>query len=123
MRILADTNVWIDFFRTGDALLSEILEQDFLACHEVVIGELASGNLPDRKQTIKDLQLLHCVPNSAFEETLGFIEARRLFGLGLQWNDLVILSSALAEGELLLWTRDRRLAEVAADMGIGFAET
>lgn len=55
MVILADTNIWRRFFREGQATLSKIIEHDFLAMHPLVIGELAVGNLPNRQQTLSDL--------------------------------------------------------------------
>jgi len=122
MRILADTNIWIGHFRlhSGDPILCELLEFDFLACHEIVIGELATGGLPRRLRTIADLRLLPALPSSSFDETLYFLEERSLFGQGLQWNDLQLLSSVVANGETALWTNDKPLHEAAVDAGVAY---
>jgi len=122
MLILADTNIWIGHFRnrTGDPLLMEMLEFDFLACHEVVVGELATGSLANRSQTIADLRLLPAIAPSSFDETLYLIEERVLFGKGLQWNDLQLLSAVVASGNSTLWTNDQRLREAALEFGVAY---
>src|SRR6202040_2675686 len=56
--ILADTSVWMQFFRAGDSELETLLEEGRIAMHDFVLGELACGNLRDRSRTIADLRLL-----------------------------------------------------------------
>ena len=48
--ILVDTSVWVDHLRSGDARLAGLLERDAVASHELVIGEIACGNLKKRKE-------------------------------------------------------------------------
>jgi len=120
--ILADTNIWITHFRekSGNPLLMEMLEFDFVACHEVVIGELATGSLARRSRTIADLRLLPALAPSTFDETLFLIEERALFGKGLQWNDLQLLCAVVANGNSTLWTHDQRLHDAALDFGVAY---
>ncbi|MBT8043944.1 MAG: VapC toxin family PIN domain ribonuclease [Verrucomicrobiae bacterium] len=118
MTILADTNIWCRYFREGQTLLSTLIEHDFLAIHPLIIGELSVGNLPDRKQTITDLNALHPVRPATFFEVHHLIEENQLWGEGLQWNDLAILASVVASENVLLWTEDNRLAEAAEKFNV-----
>ena len=108
MNILVDTNVWVDFFRRGDEKLTYLLQEQRVMTHPIIIGELASGNLIDREETLNALLALNQVPMATFHETLHLLERDRLYGRGLHWNDIQVLASALIAG-LPLWTRDRRL--------------
>ncbi len=123
MVILADTNIWCRYFREGQQTLSSLIEHDFLAIHPLVIGELAVGNLPSRQQTLIDLHAFHPVEPASFEETHHLIEEHKLWGKGLQWNDLAILASVLASDNILLWTEDKRLAEAATQLSVHYVAT
>ena len=46
------------------------------------------------------------------DEVLALIENHHLMGTGIGWIDLHLLTSALLN-DVVLWTRDRRLAEAA----------
>ena len=118
--VLADTNVWCNFFGLGEPVLSQLLEYRFLSIHPLVIGELSMGNLPNRKQTLSDLGDLPTVRSASYRETSTLLEENRLWGRGLQWNDLMILASVLINPDTLLWTHDRRLAETAATMSVSY---
>ena len=118
MLILADTNIWCRFFREGQKVLTELIKHDFLAIHPLVIGELAVGNLPNREQTLADLQAFHPVRSASYEETHHFIEENQLWGKGLQWNDFAILASVIASDNILLWTENKRLAEIAMQFSV-----
>jgi predicted nucleic acid-binding protein len=81
--ILADTSVWIQFFRAGDSELQTLLEGGRVAMHDFVLGELACGNLRDRSRTIADLRLLPRIAAATTGETLALIANHRLYGRGL----------------------------------------
>ena len=57
--VLVDTSVWVDHFRKKSASLASLLEMDEVAMHPFVLGELACGNLRNRKELIA---LLHALP-------------------------------------------------------------
>jgi predicted nucleic acid-binding protein len=120
MNILADTNVWCDYFRQGDPALSQLIEFGFLSIHSLVIGELAVGNLPARRQTLEDLRAFPEIRPATFDETHVLLEDRALFGKGLHWNDLLILASVVTSPGTLLWTRDQRLARAAAGLSVSW---
>lgn len=123
MVVLADTNIWCRYFREGQSTLSSLIEYDFLAIHPLVIGELSVGNLPNRQQTITDLNALHPVQPASFSEIHHLIEKNQLWGKGLQWNDVAILASVVASENVLLWTEDKRLAEAAGQFHVKYEAT
>lgn len=118
--VLVDTCIWIRHFRERNVQLAAMLEDGDVWCHPVIIGELAMVPLKSRKQTLSDLECLNRPPIASCSETRKMVEARQLWGSGIQWNDAKILASAIL-GEIPLWTSDRRLGEIAADLGFGFA--
>ena len=96
--------------------------QDFLsagqvATHPSVIGELACGNLANRKEILKLLSALPLVSVATTEEVMHLIEFHKLSGNGLGWIDMNLLASARIS-RIPFWTRDRRLAAVAKQIGI-----
>lgn len=120
MHVLADTNIWCNYFREGQPTLTSLIEYDFLKIHPLVIGELSVGNLPRRKQTIKDLTTLPALRSASFLETQAMLEENGLWGKGLQWNDLLILASVVSSPDTLLWTEDKRLAEAAEIFSVSY---
>ena len=121
--ILADTSVWIDHMRGRRSRFSAALENDLVLVHPFVIGELACGNLRDRNEV---LALLHDLPLAVAAtdaEVLAFIERRKLMGRGLGYIDVHLLASAALSGTARLWTHDRRLAAVAAQLGLAHDES
>jgi predicted nucleic acid-binding protein len=110
--ILADTNIWIDFFRDGDAAFGQALWRGDVLTHWIVIGELATGNLARRAVTHHDLRAMALVPPVTERESLALIENQKLFGKGLSWGDVQLLASCLIH-HVPLWTKDKRLREAA----------
>lgn len=116
--ILVDTSVWIDHLRRGDAALPDALEAGEVLVHPFVVGELACGNLANRKEVLSLLQALPQSPIATDAEVLGFIESQSLMGRGIGYIDAHLLASVALSGGAALWTRDRRLAMVAADLAL-----
>ncbi|MGL4402085.1 MAG: type II toxin-antitoxin system VapC family toxin [Luteolibacter sp.] len=117
--ILVDTCVWIDHFRQRNPLLAAMLEDGEVWCHPIIVGELSMGSLKNRQQTLIDLAKLNRPPIASFSETQRMVEARRLWGRGIQWNDANILASSVLAG-VPLWTLDRRLKTISEEMGVNF---
>ena len=87
-----------------------------------VLGELACGNLKNRGEV---LRLLGDLPEAALAtdpEALNYIERRKLMGRGIDYVDVHLLASVALAGAARLWTRDKRLAAVAADLKLAYAE-
>ena len=112
---LVDTSVWVDHLRNGNDALSERLLKDEVACHPMVIGELACGNLKRRKELLALLHALPAVERVSDDEILFFMDQHRLFGRGLGLVDVHILASCVIS-QTPLWTLDGRLQEAADDL-------
>jgi predicted nucleic acid-binding protein len=109
--ILVDTSVWVDHFRRGNARLKLLLEDGETATHPMVLGELACGNLPRRRETLHLLESLPAIPQAPDRLVREAIETRRLWGKGIGWIDAHLVVASLISG-VPLWTLDRRLARV-----------
>lgn len=83
--------------------------------HPMVIGELACGNLQERAGALLNLQEIRGTPVAENAEVLHLIEARHLWGRGVGWVDFHLVAACKLWGPSL-WTRDKRLAAVAAEV-------
>ena len=101
----------------NDALVAA-LEAQQVEMHPFVVGELALGTIPRRRQALLWLEALPLVAVAADLEVRSLVERRRLTGRGIGWVDAHLLASALISHSDL-WTTDRRLGEVAAEVGVG----
>jgi predicted nucleic acid-binding protein len=116
--ILADTSVWIDHLRKGDAGLRRLLERGQVLSHPFVIGELAMGSLKQRDVVLSALQDLAKTAVAQEDEVLHFISQRALFGSGIGYFDAHLLAAVQLTPDALLWTRDKRLHEIAARLSL-----
>ena len=113
--MLVDTSVWVDHLRNGNDTLTELLLKDEVACHPMVIGELACGNLKRRKELLALLHALPTIERVSDDEILFFIEQHRLSGRGLGLVDIHLLASCVIS-HTSLWTLDSRLQQAADDI-------
>ncbi len=113
--ILVDTSVWVHHLRHSDDYLSALLASGLVFSHPMVIGELSCGNLKNRAQFLADLKSLPLSTRARDEDVYALLDRHRLFGKGIGWIDAHLLASALI-GRSGLWTRDRSLAELAAEL-------
>lgn len=117
MRILADTSVWVQHFRRGLPAFVRHLQANEILMHAVVLGELATGNLSRRTETLSWLRRLPMANHPTAEECLQFLEAQRLWGRGIGWNDLQVLAASHLS-HVPLWSFDSSLNKVATSLGI-----
>jgi len=71
------------------------------------------------------MELLRDLPQALIaddDEVFKLIERHRLFGRGVGYVDCHLLASARIS-DAQIWSRDRRLMTIAAEMGIAFVET
>ncbi|MCF7849185.1 MAG: type II toxin-antitoxin system VapC family toxin [Kiritimatiellales bacterium] len=115
--VLVDTSIWIDHFQSGSKKLSEFLQGGEVFCHPFIIGELACGNLANRKEIIA---LLHALPQATKaqdDEVLFFLEKHKLSGTGIGLIDLHLLASAKLTN-VKLWTKDKRLGAATEQLNL-----
>jgi predicted nucleic acid-binding protein len=116
--ILADTSIWIDYFRSGNKEMRTHLNQGQIVVHPFIIAELALGSLQDRAKTLALLDLLPQVRVAQMNEVRIIIEARRLYSLGIGLTDAHLIAAIFINPSALLWTRDKRLRKAAENLGI-----
>jgi predicted nucleic acid-binding protein len=114
---LADTSVCIDHFKRSNQVFAARLSEGLIMIHPFVTGELACGNLRNRDHVLSDLAVLPTATEAWNPEVLRLVEDRRLWGRGLGWTDAHLLASALIS-RCRLWTLDKGLAQIAAELGI-----
>lgn len=119
--ILVDTTVWVDHLRHGDAALAALLSDGRVLAHPFVIGEIALGQLRQRKLVIDSLQDLPQAPLASHAEVMTFIANGELQGLGIGYVDAHLLTATRLAPGSSLWTRDKRLLAVAARLRLDFS--
>jgi predicted nucleic acid-binding protein len=118
--ILVDTSIWIDHLHSGDENLVRLLGNSAVLAHPWVTGELALGNLNHRGEVIG---LLHGLPQATLagdDEVRGLIEQEGLGGAGIGYVEAHLLAATRHTADATLWTRDKRLSEVATRLGLAF---
>ena len=119
--ILVDTSVWIDHLRKPEVKLQELLQNDGVVTHPFVRLELALGSIAKREKVLSHLALLPQVPIAETDELFSLLELRKLYRRGIGITDLHLLASALFDKTISIWTRDRRLGQIAEEFGLGTA--
>jgi len=109
---LVDTSVWVNHLRNSNDALQALLNKGEVLCHPFIIGELACGSLKNREEILALLVSLPQVLFAEHDEVMHFLTERRLYGCGLGWIDLHLLTSA-ALTKVTLWTIDRPLQRAA----------
>lgn len=115
--ILVDSSIWVAHLREGNVGLENLLIEGNVACHPFIIGELACGNIENRKEIISLLQSLPMALQAEHDEVLQFIDNHRLMGSGLGYIDMHLLASANLT-KIPLWTFDKKLYNVSLKLGL-----
>jgi hypothetical protein len=120
--ILVDTSVWIDHLRKNEAGMRRLLVMGQALSHPLVIGELAMGSFKRRDLLLRELSDLPQAKVAEDDEVLHFISRHALFGLGIGYIDAHLLAAVRLMPGTLLWTRDKRMSEIANKLGLVAAE-
>ncbi len=97
----------------------QLLTDEAAGLHAFVIGEIAAGNLPNRRRVLADLMELPQGAIADEAEVHRLLETHRLWGLGLGWIDLHLLASAMLSGWNLL-TGDHAMMAAAKKLGVAY---
>jgi predicted nucleic acid-binding protein len=116
--ILADANIWIDFFRSRKPELRKLLENNQVVMHPFLVAELALGSLHERPRTLAKLDHMPQLRVVDLRDVRRMIEARNLYAQGIGLTDAHLIASCLAHPGTLLWTCDTRLGKIADSLGI-----
>jgi hypothetical protein len=112
--ILVDTPVWIDHLHCPSQDLTGLIAEDRCVLHPFVLAEIALGNLPDWESLTARFQALPTVEPLSQADLLDVIRRLHLQGSGLGFVDAHLLATVKTQPDMLLWTRDKRLARQAA---------
>lgn len=118
--ILIDTSIWIDHIRKPNDDLGKLLMLGQAAQHPFVTAEVALGSLAKRTLVIERLQSLPQAIEVGQAALMAFIEEAKLAAKGIGFVDAHLLASTAGTAMARLWTRDKRLREVAAGLGIAY---
>jgi len=118
--ILVDTSIWIDHIRKGDAELVRLLGEGQVLSHPFVVGEIAMGSIANRKIVLSSIEKLPAVTMARHDEVMTFVAKHSLFGLGIGYIDAHLLASAQLTPYGVIWTRDRRLQDIAAGLLLAY---
>jgi predicted nucleic acid-binding protein len=119
--ILVDTSVWVDHLRAGNKALADLLNIGMVLTHPFIIGELALGNLRRREVVLSALSDLPQASIATDVEVLQFIDNDALFGRGAGYVDIHLLAAVRLTAGSTLWTNDKRLHGIAAQLGVAMA--
>jgi predicted nucleic acid-binding protein len=117
--VLVDTSIWVEHLSAGHRGLEALLEEGKVACHELIIGELACGSIKNRREILPLLQALPSAIEAEHDEVLRFVDQHRLMGKGLGLIDVHLMASAVLS-DTPLWTLDKTLKAEASRLGIAF---
>jgi predicted nucleic acid-binding protein len=117
--ILVDTSIWIDHFRSSNSHLASLLKVNSAAIHPWIVGELACGNLARRANVLGLLKSLPQVPVASENEVMFFLERQHLAGKGIGYIDVHLLAASTL-ASIPIWTADKRLAQIAAGLGLEY---
>ena len=116
--ILVDTSVWIDHVHERQEELVRLLEADEVCTHPFVVEELAMGRLTDRHAFLSSLRNLRNLGPVSHDELMALIDARSLWGIGLDPGEAHLLAAVVVTPGTTLWTRDKRLRVAAERLGV-----
>ncbi len=118
MAVLADTCVWIDFFRSSNAVgdeLERLLKTDSVWTCGIVIFELLQGIISDRERTlIKNILLnLHYIEMSQalWQKAADISTKIRKKGHNIPMSDILIATVAI-EYDLWVFTVDTHFKKI-----------
>lgn len=117
--VIVDTSIWISHLRKGSSHLKLLLLDGEVASHPFIVGELACGNMKNRKEILSLLQALPMAPVLEQDEILYFIDRNGLAGTGIGFIDVHLLASARLS-KLPLWTSDKRLKKAAEKLKLAY---
>ena len=110
--VIVDTSIWITHLREGLPRLKDLLLKNIVLCHPFIIGELACGDINNRKEILSLLEDLPQPKIASHQQILYFIESKKLMGKGLGFIDMHLLASAYLS-KVLIWTEDNKLRGMA----------
>ena len=117
--MIVDTSIWVAHFKRSHPRLGELLDKTQVMCHDFIVGELACGNLNNRRRILNLLEVLPRAPLLSQKEVLHFVEQHSLMGTGVGFIDVHLLASARLSN-IPLWTLDKSLQRLATKLELSY---
>jgi hypothetical protein len=86
----------------------------------MVFGEVAMGSDQQRKSALLLLPLLPVIHEATHAEAMSLVDQHQLYGRGIGYVDVHLLTSVVLRPGTLFWTRDKRLLASAQQLGVAF---
>ena len=119
--VLVDSSVWVSFLQSGsEPTLVQLLDLNEVGMHDMVFGEVAMGSSKQRKNALMLLPLLPSMEVASHTDVMKLVDEHQLYGRGIGYVDVHLLTSAVVRPGTQLWTRDKRLLAAARQLGIAF---
>ena len=119
--VLVDSSVWVSFLQSGgEPQLAQLLDLNEVGMHDMVLGEVAMGSNEQRKNALVLLPLLPSIEVASHIDAMKLADKHQLYGRGIGYVDVHLLTSAVLRPGTQLWTRDKRLLAAAEQLGVAF---
>ena len=116
--ILADTSIWVDYFRRRNPEMEKRLSRGQIVMHPFIVAEIALGSLHNRRKRLDEMESLLEVKVAQLQEVRHMIEAHSLYSKGIGLTDAHLIASCLMTPGTQLWARDGNMETVAKALGI-----
>ena len=122
--VLIDSSVWVDFLQSGSQpQLVQLLGLQHVLMHEMVLGEVAMGSKQQRENALELLPFLPMARVASHLEVMALVDRHHLYGRGVGYVDVHLLTAAVLQPGTRLWTIDKRLQAAAEQLGVAFTNT
>ena len=117
--VIIDSSVWIGHLKSSNKNLVILLQEAQVLTHPMIVGELACGSMKSRDEFLSLLSWLPVCQTASHSEVLQFIDTHKLFGKGIGWVDVNLITSAVLSAAKI-WTLDKNLHKSCHRLGISF---
>ncbi|SER52387.1 hypothetical protein SAMN05421690_103415 [Nitrosomonas sp. Nm51] len=123
MRVLVDTSIWIDYFRSGahSAALDNLIDENLLVINDIILTELVPYlKIRNQITVIQLLQEIKQIPlNIDWEEIIEFqVKCLKAGANGVGIPDLIIAQNAM-DNDCLVYTLDKHFSFLSRVMTLG----
>jgi predicted nucleic acid-binding protein len=119
--VIVDTSVWVHHFRHGNESLLNLLGNDQVLCHPLILLEIACGSPPKpRYKTLTYFGKLQNAKTATTLEIMSLIESKQLYDSGCGAIDISLLASTMITPHAKIWTQDKKLETLAKKLGISY---
>ena len=107
----------------GQPQLAQLLGSQQMLMHEMVLGEVAMGSKRQRENALELLPFLPMAQVASHLEAMALVDRHQLYGSGVSYGGVHLLTAAVLQPGTRLWTHDKRLQAAAEQLGVAFTNT